>query len=56
MHRTDHSRWKHSHSYASDSSVAERRTRIVIGITATLTIVEIAAGIAFNSMALLVPA
>ena len=53
MHRTDQSRWKHSHSYASDSSVAERRTRIVIGITATMMVVEIAAGIAFNSMALL---
>ena len=53
MHRTDRSGWQHSHDYALDSSVAERRTRIVIGITATMMVVEIAAGIAFNSMALL---
>jgi cation diffusion facilitator family transporter len=33
--------------------VAERRTRIVIAITATMMVVEIAAGVAFNSMALL---
>jgi cation diffusion facilitator family transporter len=53
MHRTDQSRWQHSHDYALDSSVAERRTRIVIGITATMMVVEIAAGMAYNSMALL---
>ena len=53
MHRTDPSRWQHSHDYAVDSSVAERRTRIVIGITATMMVVEIAAGVAFRSMALL---
>jgi cation diffusion facilitator family transporter len=49
----DISRWQHSHEYAVDSSMAERRTRIVIGITATMMVVEIAAGIAFGSMALL---
>jgi cation diffusion facilitator family transporter len=43
----------HSHDFAADSSAAERRTRIVIGITAIMMIVEIAAGTAFNSMALL---
>lgn len=53
MHRNDHSRWQHSHDYTLDSSAAERRTRIVIGITALMMIIEIAAGIAFNSMALL---
>lgn len=53
MHRTNQSRWQHSHDYALDSSVAERRTRIVIVITAVMMVVEIAAGIAFNSMALL---
>ncbi len=53
MHRTNQSNWQHSHDYAFDSSVAERRTRVVIGITATMMVVEIAAGIAFNSMALL---
>lgn len=53
MHRTNPSRWQHSHDFSDDSSAAERRTRIVIGITATMMVVEIAAGIAFNSMALL---
>jgi cation diffusion facilitator family transporter len=37
-----------------DSSVAERRTRIVIVITAAMMVIEITAGVAFNSMALLV--
>ena len=53
MHRTDQSRWQHSHDFSDDSSAAERRTRIVIGITATMMVVEIGAGVAFNSMALL---
>ncbi len=46
-------RWAHTHEFGADSSAAERRTRIVIGITATMMVVEIAAGMAFNSMALL---
>ena len=49
----DLSPWQHTHAFALDSSVAERRTRIVIGITATMMVVEIAAGILFGSMALL---
>src|ERR1700737_4806736 len=53
MHRTDHSRFRHSHEFALDSSSAERRTRIVIVITAAMMVLEISAGIAFNSMALL---
>jgi len=53
MHRTNRSRWQHSHNYTLDSSVAERRTRIVIGITATMMIVEIVGGIVFHSMAVL---
>jgi cation diffusion facilitator family transporter len=53
MHRTELSAWQHSHNYAPDSSIAERRTRIVIGITAAMMVVEVAAGIAYNSMALL---
>jgi cation diffusion facilitator family transporter len=53
MHRTDTARWQHSHNYALDSSVAERRTRIVIGITATMMVVEIIGGIIFHSMAVL---
>src|SRR4030081_913568 len=54
MHRTDHPHFRHSHDFALDSSSAERRTRIVIGIAATMMVIEITAGVAFNSMALLV--
>jgi cation diffusion facilitator family transporter len=53
MNRADHSRFRHSHEFALDSSVAEQRTRIVIGITAAMMVLEIVAGIASNSMALL---
>lgn len=53
MHSIDSARWRHSHNYGLDTSAAERRTRIVIGITATMMAVEIAAGLGFNSMALL---
>src|SRR6202790_2157411 len=53
MHRADHSRFRHSHDFALDSSSAERRTRIVIAITAAMMVLEIAVGIASNSMALL---
>jgi cation diffusion facilitator family transporter len=53
MHHLDPSGWRHSHAFCSDSTVAERRTRIVIGITATMMIVEIITGMVFHSMALL---
>ena len=53
MHRTDPTPWHHSHNYGFDTSIAERRTRIVIGLTAIMMIVEIAAGLTYNSMALL---
>jgi cation diffusion facilitator family transporter len=49
----DPAQWRHSHNYAIDSSLAERRTRIVIGITATMMVVEITGGILFHSMAVL---
>ncbi len=44
---------QHSHHYVVDSTTAERRTLIVIAITGAMMAVEIAAGIAFDSMALL---
>ena len=53
MHRADHSRFRHAHNFALDSIGAERRTRIVIAITAAMMVLEISAGLAFNSMALL---
>ena len=48
------SRWQHDHVFGQDTTlVGERRTRIVIGITAATMVVEIAGGLAFGSMALL---
>jgi len=45
MQYADPDRWQHTRNYAHDSFVAERRTRIVIGITATMMVVEIIGGI-----------
>jgi cation diffusion facilitator family transporter len=53
MHRTDHSRFRKAHDFVPDFSHAERRTRIVIGVTAVMMIVEIAVGLMSHSMALL---
>ena len=53
MHRTDHSRFWKAHDFVPDFSHAERRTRIVIGVTAAMMIVEIAVGLMSRSMALL---
>jgi cation diffusion facilitator family transporter len=53
MHRTDHSRFRKAHDFVPDFSQAERRTRIVIGITAAMMVVEIAVGLMSHSMALL---
>jgi cation diffusion facilitator family transporter len=53
MQHPDHSHFRHSHDFALHSSGAERRTRIVIVITAAMMVLEIGAGIASNSMALL---
>lgn len=47
-------RWRHDHSFGQDvRRPGETRTRVVIAITATMMIVEIAAGVLFGSMALL---
>jgi cation diffusion facilitator family transporter len=53
MHRTDRSRFQHSHDFAHDFSKGESRTRIVIAITGVMMVVEISAGLVFHSMALL---
>jgi cation diffusion facilitator family transporter len=53
MHRSDHSRFQQTHDFVPDFSRAERRTRIVIGITAAMMVVEIAVGLTSHSMALL---
>jgi cation diffusion facilitator family transporter len=53
VHSQDHSRWHHSHDFAVDFAVAEKRTRIVIAITAAMMVLEIVVGLASHSMALL---
>jgi cation diffusion facilitator family transporter len=53
MERSDHSLFRHRHNFVPDFSGAERRTRIVIGITAVMMVLEITVGLVSHSMALL---
>lgn len=53
MHAHDLSRWTHHHVFNESNPAAERGTRAVMWITATMMVVEIFAGWWFNSMALL---
>jgi len=53
MHTHIDSRWSHDHAFSVGNPAAERGTRAVMWITATMMVVEIAAGWWFNSMALL---
>ena len=54
MHKTDAERWQHDHVFAQDRvRPGERRTLLVVAITATMMVVEIAAGLIYGSMALL---
>ena len=54
MHTESIEHWLHDHTFGQDRKVSgERRTLIVIVITAATMVAEIAAGIAFGSMALL---
>ncbi|WP_242392501.1 CDF family Co(II)/Ni(II) efflux transporter DmeF [Anaeromyxobacter oryzisoli] len=54
MHVEDLARWRHGHAYGADAGGdGERRTRWVVGITLTMMVGEIVAGIGFGSMALL---
>jgi len=53
MHTDNLSRWTHDHAFHSGNAAGERGTRLVLWITVAATGVEIAAGLWFNSMALL---
>jgi cation diffusion facilitator family transporter len=53
MHIENLSNWIHDHVFDTGNDAAERGTRVVMGITAVMMIIEIAAGWWFNSMALL---
>ncbi|MHC4973655.1 MAG: CDF family Co(II)/Ni(II) efflux transporter DmeF [Planctomycetota bacterium] len=54
MHTESLDRWQHDHIFGQDQQrVGEKRTLIVIAVTATMMVVEITTGIMFGSMALL---
>lgn len=53
MHTHTLEQWRHDHDFNIDTSEGERRTRLVVVLTAVTMLVEIAAGYLFGSMALL---
>ena len=54
MHHNNLQFWQHTHAFGQDKKRSgELRTMIVILITGTMMVVEIATGIIFGSMALL---
>jgi len=53
MHDDSIEPWRHSHDFSGDSAAAEKSTGKVMWITAVTMVAEIAAGMAFGSMALL---
>lgn len=53
MHSHTLEQWQHTHHFTQDSQQNEYRTRLVIGLTFTMMVVEIVAGSWFGSMALL---
>lgn len=46
-------KWQHSHQFSIDQGAGEKNTRLVVILTAVMMVVEISAGLAFGSMALL---
>jgi len=53
MHIYNLHQWQHPHHFHVDDGYAERNTRRVIVLTVSMMLIEITAGIAFGSMALL---
>jgi cation diffusion facilitator family transporter len=53
MHTENLGPWKHTHEFAVVDAANERRTAIVVGLTAAMMVVEVAAGVLYGSMALL---
>lgn len=54
MHFDNLHLWRHAHVFGQDQKrYGENRTLVVIGLTASMMVVEIAAGLVFGSMALL---
>jgi cation diffusion facilitator family transporter len=53
MHIHSLEQWRHGHNFNIDTAEGERRTRLVVLLTAIMMVVEIVAGYLFGSMALL---
>ncbi len=53
MHTHDLSSWTHEHQFNQGNRAAEKSTLVVMWITAVMMVIEITAGVWFNSMALL---
>ena len=53
MHIHQLQQWQHQHHFAPDARQGERSTRIVVGLTFSMMVIEITAGLLFGSMALL---
>jgi cation diffusion facilitator family transporter len=53
MHVHSLDQWRHAHDFNIDSSEGERKTRLVVILTACMMVIEIVAGYLFGSMALL---
>lgn len=54
MHTHDIESWRHDHAFGQERiRTGERRSKMVIALTAVMMVAEIAAGLAFGSMALL---
>jgi cation diffusion facilitator family transporter len=54
MHTDSLEKWRHEHVYLGQAhGEHERKLKLVIALTAVMTVIEVAAGIAFGSMALL---
>ncbi|MBR9980923.1 MAG: CDF family Co(II)/Ni(II) efflux transporter DmeF [Desulfatitalea sp.] len=53
MHRYSLHKWSHAHDFALHDPANERRVLLVVGLTLLTMVVEIAAGMAYGSMALL---
>ena len=53
MHTPDLGRWQHAHRFDEGNAAGQRGTTIVAWITVAMMVVEIAAGLRYNSMALL---
>src|SRR5512138_3119406 len=53
MHTRNLEPWQHDHLFHTTDAVSEKNTWMVVGLTATMMVVEIVTGLLFNSMALL---